>query len=43
MWVWWVQVSASDLEVAVKDFFRSRGTDSEKNWKRLMATLGVAI
>lgn len=32
-----------DLEVAVKDFFRSRGTDSERNWKRLMATLGVAV
>jgi cell division protease FtsH len=35
-------VSQGDFEAAVKDFFQSRGTDAEKNWRRLMASLGVA-
>ena len=29
------EVGMFDLDLAVKDYFRSRGTDAEKNWKRL--------
>lgn len=29
------EVAMFDFDVATKDFYKSRGTDAEKNWKRL--------
>lgn len=36
-------VDEEDFESAVKDFFKSRGTESERNWKRTLATFGIKV